>query len=80
MGGYDDIHKGASVVIYDADGKKLAVGALKAGKGGESGLCMFDFDVPDIPSGKGPYGVEVASRGEVSFTEKQADSIVVSLG
>lgn len=79
-GGYDDIHEGASVVIYDASGKKLAVGALEAGKKRESGLCVFDFEVPDIPAGAGPYGVEVASRGQVSFTEDRADAIVVSLG
>ena len=80
-GGYDDIHKGASVVIYDADGKKLAVGALKSGKElGDDGLCVFDFAVPDVPSGDGPYGVEVGTRGQVSFTEDESDRIVISLG
>lgn len=80
-GGYDDIHEGASVVIYDAAGKKLAVGSLDAGKErGTSGLCLFDFEVSDVPSGVGPYGVEVSSRGQVTFKEDQADNIVISLG
>lgn len=79
-GGYSDIHEGASVVISDADGKKLAVGSLKAGKDIGDGLCVFDFKVPNVRSGAGPYGVEVSHRGEISFTEKEADSIVISLG
>lgn len=81
-GGYDDIQEGTEVVIYSADGKKLALGELDAGKPDkdEEGLCLFDFDVPDVPSGKGPYGVEVGSRGQVSFKEGESDSIVISLG
>lgn len=79
-GGYSDIQEGASVVIYDAGGKKIAVGSLKAGRDYEDGLCVFDFAVPDVPSGDGPYGVEVANRGQVTFKEDGADSIVISLG
>ena len=80
-GGYDDISEGADVVIYDAAGNRLAFGSLKAGKPqGDGGLCVFDFDVPDVPGGKGPYGVEVSHRGQVSFKESQADDIVISLG
>lgn len=80
-GGYDDISEGVSVVIYNADGKKVAAGALEAGRSeGDNGLCVFDFKVPDVPSGDGPYGVEVGNRGQVTFKEDQADKIVVSLG
>lgn len=79
-GGYNDIREGASVVVYDANDKKLAVGALEAGRDLDSGLCVFDFKVPDVPSGDGPYGVEVGNRGQVSFTEDESDSIVISLG
>lgn len=80
-GGYSDIREGASVVITDASGKKLAVGSLKEGKPyGESRLCTFGFSIEDIPGGEGPYSVEVGSRGEVAFTEDEADSIVISLG
>jgi len=80
-GGYDDITEGASVVIYDASDKKLAIGSLKAGKEyGDNGLCVFKFKIPDIPSGKGPYGVEISHRGQIAFTEKEADDIGISLG
>ena len=80
-GGYDDIHEGTSVVVYDSTGKKVAIGSLGAGKAyGSDGLCVFRFSVPDVPSGDGPYGVEVGSRGQVSFNESEASKIVISLG
>lgn len=80
-GGYSDIREGAEVVITDASGKKLAVDSLLTGREyQESGLCVFDFSVKGVPSGKGPYSVEVASRGDVTFTEDEADGIVISLG
>ena len=78
IGGFDDIREGASVVISDAEGKRVALGSLQAGSG--DGACLFAFDVADIPSGQGPYAVEVASRGEVAFNEEDADGIVLSLG
>ena len=80
-GGFDDISEGADVVIYDAAGKRLAFGSLKAGKPqGDGGLCVFDFEIPEVPRGKGPYGIEVGSRGQVSFSEDKAEDIAISLG
>lgn len=77
--GYDDITGGATVVVTDADGKKVALGALDVGQPGEYQTCSFPFAVKDVPSGNGPYSIEVSHRGEVPFSENDASSIALSL-
>lgn len=78
--GYDDIRPGAPVVVKDAAGKQLALGKLGQGDTGKYRTCVFDFTVDDIPSGKGPYSVEVSHRGETPFDEKDALSLKLTLG
>lgn len=89
--GMDDIEAGAQVVVTGSDGHTLAIGELDAGKndGGDGGApplsinhCVFAFSVTDIPSGKGPYAIEVAHRGKINFTETTAKKqpILLTLG
>lgn len=71
-GGYDDVHEGTQVVISDADGTTIAVGAL--GVGVPVGLasidkpasCKFPFEVV-APGGHDFYGVAVGKRGTVQY-------------
>lgn len=78
--GYDDITEGAQVVVYDAAGKTLAIGALSPGQFVARGVCQFTWAVVDIPSGVGPYSVQVTHRGMVAFTEEQAQNQQLSIG
>lgn len=82
-GGYDDMREGAQVVVTDSVGKTLAVGAL--GRGTHSGqyaqvVCVFPFVIADVPSGVGPYSVEIGHRGKISFTEIDASDLELTLG
>lgn len=81
-GGYSDITAGAQVVVRDGDGTKVGLGVLGPGAwgGGGSGLCVFPFNIQGVPSGGGVYSVEVAGRGEVAFTEDDAEDVVLTLG
>lgn len=67
-GGYADITEGASVTVTDAAGATIAVGRLGAGHLETAG-CTFDFSIPDVPSGKGFYGIEVEHRGTLKYSE-----------
>lgn len=72
MGGYKDIHDGASVVVTDASGRTVAVGALKNGTlvgEGMTRTCMFFFNVSSVPAGLSFYGVEVSHRGSIKKAE-----------
>lgn len=79
-GGYDDISEGAQVVVTDAESKRVAIGRLNRGEPGQYQTCSFPFVVKDVPSGKGPYGIEVSNRGEVAFDEVTAGMLSLSLG
>jgi hypothetical protein len=72
-GVFPDIATGTAVIITDASATTVAIGALSAGTG-DSNVCVFRFAVPNVPAGKGFYGVEVASRGRVQFTEAEMRS------
>ncbi|MCP2255493.1 hypothetical protein LY13_004269 [Prauserella aidingensis] len=79
--GYDDIGPGAQVTITGNTGTVLAAGQLGAGRqDGDAYSCLFDFDVADVPTGHGPYQVEVSHRGTIAFTEDQATGIALTLG
>lgn len=78
--GYDDMSGGAQVVVKDAAGVRVAVGALDPGVKMSSIECRFDFRVEDVPSGSAVYSIEVAHRGEVSFTEDEAVGLDLTLG
>lgn len=79
-GGYDDIRGGAQVVVRGPSGDKIALGHLDAGEPRSSVECVFPFTVEDIPIINGIYSVEVSHRGEVSFTQDDAQSLDLTLG
>lgn len=79
-GGYKDIGPGAAVTVTDETGTLLAKGAIATSAGGSNG-CWLDFTVADVPRGKAFYKVEVSHRGELTYTESEAESgLVFSLG
>ncbi|WP_207545588.1 hypothetical protein [Mycolicibacterium fortuitum] len=73
--GYSDIGPGTAVTVSDEEGTLLAKGSLDIGYG-ESGWCSLPFHITDVPGGKHFYKVEVAHRGEVSYTEAEAKASV----
>lgn len=71
--GYDDIRAGTEVVVSDAAGKSLVVGSLKAGAAtvgsdGRATECTMKFHIDGVPSGVGPYGVAIGSRGVAHYS------------
>lgn len=86
--GYDDIRDGTQVVVSDAHGTTLAVGALSTGTVpaavsyfGSSGPCEFEFSLNDVPAGKKFYKVAVGHRGEQTYSEAAVQQpITLELG
>jgi hypothetical protein len=79
--GYSAISAGANVVVSDPSGTTIAVGALSTGSSVTPGDCHFTFTIPDVPAGKGFYGVAVTHRGVVQYSEAQArQGVSLSLG
>jgi hypothetical protein len=72
FGGYSDITEGAQVLVTDASGKVIALGALGAGNGSGGSECDFTFTVNNVPTGDGTYGVEVTHRGVIYYSEDDA--------
>lgn len=79
-GGYDDMQEGASVVVYGANGDKIAVGSLGAGHRDGPVTCIFDFEVTDVPADDKVMSVEISHRGEYTFKVEDSESIHLSLG
>lgn len=66
-GGYDDITKGAQVLITDQSATTLGLGQLSAGiKMGTD--CKFTFTVDNIPTNKSFYSVKITHRSGPSYT------------
>lgn len=85
--GYEDIRQGASVTVTDSAGKVVALGALKPGKpvviSDRATNCLLRFEISNVPAGLEFYGIEVAHRGVVRFSEKDLVSsmgVTLSLG
>ncbi len=88
--GYDDQQDGAQVVVTDATGKTVGVGALKATGlqvlSGSTAMtdtwCGFTFSVLKVPRGSGFYGVAIGHRDPVQFPEDKlfAAPIALALG
>lgn len=85
LGGYSDIRAGAQVVIRDAQGRQVALGALSSGSLGEAAfdgavlICDFEFVVAGVPDTDEIYSVEVTHRGEISFKKSQATGLQLTL-
>lgn len=80
-GGYDDLKQGARVVVTDNAGATVAIGSIDktepvveldddADGGYRATSCVLKFTVPEVPAGRGFYGVEVTHRGRVQFSER----------
>lgn len=79
--GYDDITRGAQVVVKNIDRQTVAVGELRSGTVKKVGVdgdatltnCSFPFTVEVEPDGSDFYTIHVGNeaRGEVEFTEAQ---------
>jgi hypothetical protein len=65
--GFTDLKAGAPVVVTDAAGKTVGMGALDPGKE-IGGRCVLSFKVKDVPKGSDFYGVAVTHRGVVQFS------------
>ena len=81
--GYADIKEGAPVVITDASGKTIALGALDPGKAdaSDSSTCDFPFTLKGVPDGQKFYGIQISHRGIVQYTRGQMiDSPTLTLG
>jgi hypothetical protein len=83
-GGYADLGPGTQVVVYGPQDETLGVGSLEEGYGHVDGYlssCVWSFQVSPVAAGKGFYGVEVAHRGKLRYTEAQLhDELHVTLG
>jgi len=81
QGGFDDLALGAAVTITDASGAVVAVSQLSGMNAGDGmqGTCELAFSVPNIPAGKGFYGVEVSHRGAVKYEEAKLKAGPVEL-
>jgi len=77
---YPDVTDGAPVKITNSKGDVVAIGNLREGKSEGEWMCRYDFKVEGVPSGEGPYAVEVSHRGEIPFNEDQASGLALSLG
>ena len=72
--GDNDIGPGAGVTVADETGKLIAKGDIQSSYGQQQGSCLFLFRVHDVPGGKKFYTIQVARRGESSYTEAEAKS------
>jgi len=69
IGGYADLGVGSGVTIRDANGTIVGVGEITDSEDVQP-VCVFTFTVHDVPSGEGPYTVEISHRGKVTVTEQ----------
>ena len=67
----NDIGPGATVTVADETGKLIAKGEIQSSYG-QQGSCLFLFRVNDVPGGEKFYRVQVAQRGDTSYTEAEA--------
>lgn len=74
-GGYSDLLESTQVTVTDDTGRTVALGTLAAGQSVGTD-CQFPFTIPDVPTGKGFYGIEVSHRGVVKFAEAKLNSPV----
>lgn len=64
---FRDISEGVQVTVTAENGTILGVGSLTR----STASCKWDFTIGDIPAGHHWYGVTIAQRGTVQFTEAQ---------
>jgi hypothetical protein len=62
IGNFTDLAPGGLVTITDISGNTLATTHLDTGKVDENGFCELDFTAPNVPTNKGPYGIQITRR------------------
>nr|WP_082956010.1 serine/threonine-protein kinase [Mycobacterium sp. E3339] len=67
----NDIGPGATVTVADDRGKLIAKGGIESSYA-QQGSCLFLFRVNEVPGGQKYYRVQVAQRGETTYTEAEA--------
>lgn len=80
-----DGRAGMTIVVYDADDKKVGITNLGVGMGAESPYadytgavdCIFDFSV-EVQEGD-IFSIEVGGGGRYSFSKAEADDLALSL-
>lgn len=79
---WDDVKKGAQVIITDAAGKTVGIGKLGAGVTTRAGSaahrppCEFNFTVHSVPTGSRFYGVRVGKHsGQVPAADIQSAKV-----
>lgn len=81
QGGYADMRAGATVTVTDGDGNVVALGELAAGTARGYGVCVWEFRIDGIPTGRRFYGVEVSRRGMLRVSESElGDPLTLTLG
>lgn len=78
VGAHGDLKPGAAVTVYDPAGKRVGLGALDTGTGGD-GYCDFPFRVAGVKDDAGVYSVEIVNRGQDSFDRADADNVKVTI-
>ena len=72
--GYEDIRNGTQVLVRNDSGRILAKGQLTGGRLREirelQATCTFSFTIRSVPR-SGFYVVEVAQRGELTFSHAE---------
>ena len=73
--GYEDMAGGTAVVVKDARGTIVAVGALESGATFDFGLtgCRLAFSVGDLPT-LDFYTVAIGHRGDITYSADQLDA------
>jgi hypothetical protein len=61
-GDYTDLAPGGLVTITDISGNTLTTTHLDKGKVDENGFCELDFSAPNVPTNRGPYGIQITRR------------------
>ena len=74
-----DVTRGAQVLVTDASGSSVGQGTLMPTNDWTPCNLRYDFQVVDIPAGRGPYGLEMPGHGRVLFGEEALRGKVIHL-
>jgi len=86
---YESVVDGAKLAVLNAEGDVVGLGALVSTgleliEGGDAlneAYCGFMFKIDDVPKGAEFYGVEIAGRDAIRYTEAEVfDPLVVKIG
>jgi hypothetical protein len=81
---FDDVKEGAQVVVTDASGATVGVGALGAGVASGTSpadyVCRFAFTVAGVPSGPKFYGVKIGNQPAKQVPSTSIAHMEIDLG